>query len=608
MLSGPLGGMPGPAPLIGSGVISKTNDHRRPESQSSVSLSPRTHMMRPGSSDGPIAKRPRLVYDTTNNNYTPMPGEISAAAGTPESTKSSLSWRQTELPRLHEDVLMRAWQTDPYVNDPQSVITILSSFFARVECTALRFLPEKPLTLWVQNNAHRKSSEDLMLVYSILALGIALSPSSDRLVVRSSHSTSDRSLAFDYSQIARYATERTKLCMQLVQARLILSIYYLTVSRPCDSNDMLSAAISTAACLQMNLELDSSCEAKLTNFPYGLNRKTYEEMRRRTFWSCFVLERINGLFPYRVGIINADDIFLQLPIAWNRFQLLTETSSIDKSPYFKTDHICTEENVDPFLRLVEVTTIWGQIMTTLYRIAHQPVDFEFNYIIFYDKMMNKLSDWKSTLPPQYKISSALLIEQVDKEGELGTVMTMNLLYYLSVLKLNRHIHSRFLQGNRARYVRNAEEAARTILDVMAMLGVFAGQWPEVSLAPLSSYALVESVDVITAKGLLKDLNSCLHRIAAARHVLSLLRNTWEETVLQDQVILNRTSLLCRIQDRARFSPASPVEGCRIQVARDHTSNSENTAVFPEGALFWQVLEPLESRFPAQMDLIYNRLE
>lgn len=44
--------------------------------------------------------------------------------------RSNLSWhRQPELPHVHEDAVRRAWQIDPYVSDPESVISTITSFF-----------------------------------------------------------------------------------------------------------------------------------------------------------------------------------------------------------------------------------------------------------------------------------------------------------------------------------------------------------------------------------------------------------------------------------------------------------------------------------------------
>lgn len=95
---------------LGVSIMRPPPDHVvRPSSHSSDSISPRT-ALRPGSPElvGP-AKRLRVGYE----HFTPTGGPRSPMAPTPETARSALSWHQPELPRLHEHVLSRAWQTDP---------------------------------------------------------------------------------------------------------------------------------------------------------------------------------------------------------------------------------------------------------------------------------------------------------------------------------------------------------------------------------------------------------------------------------------------------------------------------------------------------------------
>jgi hypothetical protein len=92
------------------------------------------------------------------------------------------------------------------VSDPQFVLSTVSSFFVHADGTGLRFLPERLFKEFVQASAHRKSPEDLMLVYSVLALGVSLSGGS-------------RLAAHEYAEVARYATDRSALSLQLEAQR-----------------------------------------------------------------------------------------------------------------------------------------------------------------------------------------------------------------------------------------------------------------------------------------------------------------------------------------------------------------------------------------------------
>lgn len=112
-------------------------EHQRSSSHSSECISPRT-AVRPASPEpaGHSSKRIRLGYE----HYAPTGGQRSPILPMPDTSRSrAASWQQSrELPRIHEDILCRVWQTDPYVSDPQSVLSTISSFFVHADGTSLR--------------------------------------------------------------------------------------------------------------------------------------------------------------------------------------------------------------------------------------------------------------------------------------------------------------------------------------------------------------------------------------------------------------------------------------------------------------------------------------
>ncbi|KAM0569963.1 hypothetical protein ACHAP9_004329 [Verticillium nonalfalfae] len=88
----------------------------RPGSNSSASVSPRT-TIRQASPEPPMShKRMRLGFDS----YSSTAADAPSMAHTPDTGKSNASWQHRpviELPRIHEELLNRTWQPEPYASE-----------------------------------------------------------------------------------------------------------------------------------------------------------------------------------------------------------------------------------------------------------------------------------------------------------------------------------------------------------------------------------------------------------------------------------------------------------------------------------------------------------
>ncbi|KJK74211.1 hypothetical protein H634G_10584 [Metarhizium anisopliae BRIP 53293] len=197
--------------MVGS---SRQNDGRLSTSGPTSPVSPRVVLQQPSPETGYCNKRLKIGSDA----YATY-GEPSVATTKPmDHSKSSLSIQQSssELPRIPDDVLHRAWRTDPYVSNPQSISTVLSQFFGHIDnAMVIRFLPEDIFKSWVASSAHQKSPDDMMLLYSVLAIGVILSGG-------------PRDTAFEYAQVAHYAQKSsTTPSLHLVQSRILLALRLL---------------------------------------------------------------------------------------------------------------------------------------------------------------------------------------------------------------------------------------------------------------------------------------------------------------------------------------------------------------------------------------------
>lgn len=500
-----------------------------------------------------------------------------------------------------------------------------------------------------------------MLVYSILALGSLLSTSgSSELDARMEQTN-------HYAQVARYATEHSSMSLQLVQARILLSLYYMAISRPIDANEMSSGAVSAAVYLQLNLELDQSPDVGLKTFPYGLTRAGFAECRRRTFWSCFLLERLNGLFPTRMAVTNPADIFLRLPMDIGSFEE-QEDISVPVSAFGNLDYSalperdqkhCEVQAADKGTRvgimgyLIQVVALWGEAMALIYRVAHSgnrlSEDEVDTMARFHQRVLSRLESWRSSLSPDFVFSAATL-ENVLRENK-GSLVLMHLIYHLTMVKAHRHIHPRFSTSSlqRSEYARiartNAHQLLGLVYTVANHIGATGSANPDGTSMPppFTSFAVLEAVDVLSAEGRIQDLAALIEGLGNAQYVLEILCLVWEDARAHRSILdyhLNRLlalrdrteglddALAVPVVGRGRGSMSEyefEVAGIRVYVANsddglDQTDQNEKDGITgeakdrkqagfrdPEGVLSWQMGDTLETRFPREMDCIYAGL-
>ncbi|KAK1992688.1 fungal-specific transcription factor domain-containing protein [Colletotrichum falcatum] len=570
------------------GGSANPNDMRRPGSNSSASVSPRTTYRQPSPEPSMPHKRMRLGFDSYPSTRDEPPASFRR---TPDTVKASISWQHRqpiELPRIHEDVLNRAWQTDPYVSDPQSINTVISSFVHTDSTMVLGFLPETPFKSWVIDNAHTKSPEDLMLTYSILAVGVALSGGPKRA-------------AHEYAQVARYAQQRAASGLQLVQTRLLLALYYMSTSNPTEASDMSSAAISTATYLQLNLELDKSIEGHLAVFPCGLSRAGYAESRRRTYWACFVLERLNGVFPNRLSFLNAKDIFIRLPCEAEVFEKQEES----QVPFFPAQSPVTsklaEEPLALSAYLVQLVNLWAEVMSNTYRPA-QCHSVDGDTTDFIESTSKMFIGWQGSLPKRFTYNAGNM-ELAAQDGALSTFLTVHLLYHHGLIKLYRHIRpsERIAPARRLQHLWRIDDEARRLLDITGMLEVLlrARRTPLGAPPPFMSYVILEAADVLTAEGSFSEISVLLDRLAIASAVVDAASTVWEEARAHRAALEHRQNASKLLRD-SRPGDVS-LAGGKVFLNADEKEDSKLPL-----RRCWQMEEPMDATFGKFMDIVYTR--
>lgn len=194
------------------------------------------------------------------------------------SSMSSIRSWDGDLPT--PDYLGFDWRKDPYSVDVPITDHYIELYFTHINGVTYPIFPRKPFLHWVRNEK-KKSSDDHMLVYSILAVGSIFSP-------RPGRDEEGSQLA----KMAQHAVEknRGKYTLQLAQARILLALYCLSTGDLERAWDYCGLASRAAAGLKLNVESNVPEMNGYDTQVYGLSQHGLAECRRRTFWSIYLTE------------------------------------------------------------------------------------------------------------------------------------------------------------------------------------------------------------------------------------------------------------------------------------------------------------------------------
>lgn len=413
-------------------------------------------------------------------------------------------------------------------------------FFNHAPEAAYCMFPEGPFKAWVLASGE-KSLDDLMLIYTILALATVFSSKSEH-----------KALGIQYASISRYACDNRQFSIQLVQSRLILALYYFAINNTNDSWDACGGAIRVASGLRLNVEIEKSEDAFLKTFPYGLNPYGYAECRRRTFWCCYLMDRFNGFCSGHFSVIHPEDVFLRLPCDAKSFESQAEVHN----PYFDftTAPIQnTNWTIGSMAYLINICTIWGEVMANIYRTAQRPIPLTSNsaFTAFYENATQRLHAWKNSLPTCYQFSAESLARAADT-GKLGAYITMHTVYHTTAMKLNRYIqHSTLNSSQIAHHVSVAKHHAETLLVIMDTLAARrtsipspvspSEQSPTINKfsSPFVGYSIISAIDILTARVSLVNLPTRLNSFSGAQSILGEIAMFWQSARTQQAVVLQR---------------------------------------------------------------------
>lgn len=467
---------------------------------------------------------------------------------------------------------------------------MLTQFFGQIDNTMImRFFPEKIFRSWASSSPREKSPEDLMVLYSVLAIGVALSGG-------------PKHIAYEYAQVAYYAQKTTAVaCLQLIQSRILLAVYYVSTCRLRDASELISSAAAAAASLQLNQEIEKSRDEGLASYPFGMNNVGYCEARRRTMWSLFMLERLSAVLPDRPVMISADDIYIRLPADSESFEKQVDAFMPMFDPDESTVSRLAERPSEITGYLVEMVHIWSTCQSAITRLASRSYPSEADTAKA-RTVAKRAHDWHTSLPSRLTFGGSNL-ESAAFSGKVGSFLIMHLLYHHAMVRLNRHHLSvaRLSAESRANYLQECRQHATSILDIANCLDRILRVRPTIlsTSPPAMSVAIVTAVDVLTASGPMASINELIQSIRVAKTAIDSMGKVWEHSHAARDAIEQRLQKLIQIYHSQGSRPASPMEGYRVVLSGEESKDQQH--------LRWHIPEPMEKPYPLDMDVVYSTL-
>lgn len=168
------------------------------------------------------------------------------------------------------------------------------------------------------------------------------------------------------------------------------------------------------------------------------------EVQRRTYWSYYLMDRLNSYGVARPFLTQDHDCHIQLPCDQDSFEngreVITEHLG-GKNPH---DPHKGNEHMGAFAYLVRITSIWGDVLKYIHLSGVVPHDAKeeqpgsFKPEAEFIKFVDRLKEWRVSLPKGLRYSDENLGAQI-KAGTVGTYIMMHLMFHSCTIYVYRYV-------------------------------------------------------------------------------------------------------------------------------------------------------------------------
>ena len=234
-----------------------------------------------------------------------------------------------------------------------------------------------------------------------------------------------------------------------VQALLMLALYEWGQSRGLSAWIYSGIAIRLAQSMGLAYEDDpyngvnqpkASSIRKLSAKPQGKDRTIEKEVRRRTMWSCFVMDRLLSAGKNRPNMILVDNLRVRLPCSDDEFlfgQIETRPSFLGLDEVDPNTNIFQASDHGVLSRYIRLVEIFGRFSEWSCAGGRRTEKFPpWDGLTRFYQLSKELQEFHDALPPNLTLTEDNLSAHIEKRSVTAYV-SMHTLYCLCLIMLHR---------------------------------------------------------------------------------------------------------------------------------------------------------------------------
>ena len=224
--------------------------------------------------------------------------------------------------------------------------------------------------------------------------------------------------------------EVAKPFLELIQALLMLGYYEWERGMGLSASIHITKAIRMADSMHLRFEdgpeiQPLTCLLREKRMMAEPSNAAEKEVRRRTFWSCFIMDRMISSGKYRSTMISFSKAQVQLPCSANQFLHVSSRTRNELRV------------VDVLSKFVELIHIWGEICEWCYaggRRTEKNPPWDPNTDFF--KLRLQLERFQSSLPSHFTYTDSNLDTFFCTDRSM-TYTSLHMLYFLCLIMIHR---------------------------------------------------------------------------------------------------------------------------------------------------------------------------